>query len=200
MDILKTAIFTACIIGIVSTLTDMATPNGRLKKQLSIILTMVLILGIFTPFVSGGFKLDLSGADLPDTDEYERYSEDFQDMYLTQSEENIKKALAGLLKNEGITADKIDIVSAIDEYNSLEIKKVRVYISDSTKATKDRIEKILSDNLPDTAVEFVKEESSGYQNADKKDESFDTKAESYTADSDSRDLRDSADTSFRDNS
>ena len=135
MDILKTAIFTACIIGIVSTLTDMATPNGRLKKQLSIILTMTLILGIFTPFVSSGFKLDLSGADLPDTDEYERYSEDFQDMYLTQSEENIKKALAGLLKNDGITADKIDIVSAIDEYNSLEIKKVRVYISDSTKAT-----------------------------------------------------------------
>lgn len=200
MGILKASILTACIIGVVSSFTDMAAPDGKLKKQLSIILALILILGIFTHFVRGGFKLDLSDSfDLKSTDEYEELNKGFRDMYTEQSEENMQQALEELLKNEGISINSIDIVSTLDEYNSLEIEKVRVYISDITDKQKEKIKEIIGDNLPETEVEFIVEDSSGYKSTDKKDESTDSKTESDKADSYSRDMRDSADTSVGDN-
>ena len=163
MDILKTSIFTACIIGIVSSFTDIAAPEGALKKQMKVILTMILILGIFTPFLSGGFKLDLNAADkLVDQDEYEDLSENFQEMYLNRSTENIKDVLTNLIKQQGITVKKTVIDSQLDEYNSLEIKKVTVYLQNSSQSDRDKITAIISENLPQTEVEFAEEDSSEY--------------------------------------
>lgn len=163
MDILKTSIFTACIIGIVSSFTDIAAPEGALKKQMKVILTMILILGIFTPFLSGGFKLDLNAADkLVDQDEYEDLSENFQEMYLNRSTENIKDVLTNLIEQQGITVKKTVIDSQLDEYNSLEIKKVTVYLQNSSQSDRDKITAIISENLPQTEVEFAEEDSSEY--------------------------------------
>lgn len=163
MDILKTSIFTACIIGIVSSFTDIAAPEGALKKQMKVILTMILILGIFTPFLSGGFKLDLNAADkLVDQDEYEDLSENFQEMYLNRSTENIKDVLTNLIEQQGVTVKKTVIDSQLDEYNSLEIKKVTVYLQNSSQSDRDKITAIISENLPQTEVEFAEEDSSEY--------------------------------------
>ncbi len=163
MNILKTAIFTACIIGIVSSFTDMASLEGALKKQLKIILTMILILGIFTPFLGGGFKLDLNAADkLVEQDEYENLNENFQEMYLNQSSENIENVLTELLKQQGISVEKTVIVSQLDEYNSLEIKKATIYLKNSTQSDRDRVKAIVSENLPQAEVEFAEEDISGY--------------------------------------
>lgn len=163
MDILKTSIFTACIIGIVSSFTDIAAPEGVLKKQMKVILTMILILGIFTPFLSGGFKLDLNAADkLVDQEEYEDLSENFQEMYLNRSTENIKDVLINLIEHQGITVKKTVIDSHLNEYNSLEIKKVTVYLQNSSQSDRDKITAIISENLPQTEVEFAEEDSSEY--------------------------------------
>lgn len=163
MDILKTSIFTACIIGIVSSFTDIAAPEGALKKQMKVILTMILILGIFTPFLSGGFKLDLNAADkLVDQEEYEDLSENFQEMYLNRSTENIKDVLINLIEQQGITVKKTVIDSQLNEYNSLEIKKVTVYLQNSSQSDRDKITAIISENLPQTEVEFAEEDSSEY--------------------------------------
>lgn len=163
MDILKTAIFTACIIGIVSSLTDMAAPDGALKKQLKIILTIIMILGIFTPFLSGGFKLDLNAADeLIERKEYDNINENFEDLYLSRSSESIEQVLTQLIEDQGISVEKISIDSQLDEYNSLEIKKVTVYLIDPTLSDKERVRAIISENLSGTATEFSEEDDSGY--------------------------------------
>lgn len=163
MDVLKSAIFTACIIGTVSSLSDMAAPDGKLKKQLGIILTMILILAVFSPFLGNDFKLDFSSADdLFASKEYESLNEDFQNMYLEQSSQNIEEVLLRQMKQQGISVDKVVIVSQLDEYNSLEIKKVKVYLANSTDSEDDRIKEIISENLPDCEIEFVKEDSSEY--------------------------------------
>lgn len=163
MDILKTSIFTACIIGIVSSFTDIAAPEGSLKKQMKVILTMILILGIFAPFLSGGFKLDLNAADkLIDQDEYENLSENFQEMYLNRSTENIKDVITNLIEQQGIAVKKVVIDSQLDEYNSLEIKKVTVYLQNSSQSDRNKITAIISENIPQTEVEFAEEDSSGY--------------------------------------
>ena len=124
---------------------------------------MILILGIFTPFLSGGFKLDLNAADkLVDQEEYEDLSENFQEMYLNRSTENINAVLTKLIEQQGITVKKTVIDSQLNEYNSLEIKKVTVYLQNSSQSDRDKITAIISENLPQTEVEFAEEDSSEY--------------------------------------
>ena len=130
---------------------------------MKVILTMILILGIFTPFLSGGFKLDLNAADkLVDQEEYEDLSENFQEMYLNRSTENINAVLTKLIEQQGITVKKTVIDSQLNEYNSLEIKKVTVYLQNSSQSDRDKITAIISENLPQTEVEFAEEDSSEY--------------------------------------
>lgn len=161
MDILKSAILTACVVGVVSSLTDMAAPKGKLKKQFALILALVLILGIFAPFVSEGFKLDLNSVeDLMESDEYEKLNEDFEQMYIERSSENVEEVISERIKQRGITIDKIVIESELGEYNSLEIKKVMIYENGVTDMERQEIKKIIKESLPDSEIIFVKEDSS----------------------------------------
>lgn len=161
MDILKSAILTACVVGVVSSLIDMAAPEGKLKKQFALILALVLILGIFAPFVSEGFKLDLNSVeDLMESDEYEKLNEDFEQMYIERSSENVEEVISEQIKQRGITIDKIVIESELGEYNSLEIKKVMVYENGVTDMEQQEIKKIIKESLPDSEIIFVKEDSS----------------------------------------
>lgn len=163
MEVLKTAIFTACIIGIVSSFTDIAAPSGSLRNQLKIILTMILILGMFTPFLGSGFKFDLDGIEeLIQREEYENLTEDFQNMYLNQSSENIESVITDLIKKQGIDIEQLVIDSQLNEYNSLEIKKVTVYLNEPTQSQKDTIISIINENLPGSEVEFAEEDNSEY--------------------------------------
>ena len=83
-------------------------------------------------------------------------------MYLNQSSENIENVLTELLKQQGISVEKTVIVSQLDEYNSLEIKKATIYLKNSTQSDRDRVKAIVSENLPQAEVEFAEEDISGY--------------------------------------
>ncbi len=42
MNTVKSVIFIACIIGVITSMTDIATPEGTLKKQLRSVLAVIL--------------------------------------------------------------------------------------------------------------------------------------------------------------
>ena len=81
MDILKAAILIACIMGVISCMVDIATPEGALKKQLKVIVSIILILAVFLPFMGNDFNLDFDDYGLRDDGTYEQMSEDFFEMY-----------------------------------------------------------------------------------------------------------------------
>lgn len=83
-------------------------------------------------------------------------------MYLNRSTENIKDVITNLIEQQGITVKKVVIDSQLDEYNSLEIKKVTVYLQNSSQSDRNKITAIISENIPQTEVEFAEEDSSGY--------------------------------------
>ena len=70
MNTVKAMIFIACIIGVITSMTDIATPEGTLKKQLRSVLAVILLLAVITPVMGHGFKVTLSDytelADLPE--------------------------------------------------------------------------------------------------------------------------------------
>ena len=59
MNIVKSVIFIACIIGVITSMTDIVTPEGTLKKQLRSVLAVILLLAVITPVMGHGFKVTL---------------------------------------------------------------------------------------------------------------------------------------------
>ena len=60
MNTVKAVIFIACIIGVITSMTDIATPEGTLKKQLRSVLAVIFLLAVITPVMGHGFKVTLS--------------------------------------------------------------------------------------------------------------------------------------------
>lgn len=163
MNVLKTSIFAACIIGVVSCIADMTSSSGSLKKYMKIITAVLLVLSVFAPFIGNGFDLDLKSLEkLTDTREYQNMTDDFKNMYLDMTSEKMQQEIERLIRAENIDVQKVVIQSEYGEYNSLEAKKVTITANDLSASDKDKIDRIIGENLPDAEVEFAEENSGGY--------------------------------------
>ena len=168
MNTVKSVIFIACIIGVITSMTDIATPEETLKKQLrsvpaaevhsvpSAVLAVILLLAVITPVMGHGFKVTLSDyTELADLPEFDSVSTATKLYYLSESESRLEEYFLDKLNKNGIENVRVDITTDINEYNEIEITAVRVYLT----KTNDRVlvEKLIAEDLPDTQV-IVQEE------------------------------------------
>ena len=148
MNTVKAVIFIACIIGVITSMTDIATPEGTLKKQLRSVLAVILLLAVITPVMGHGFKVTLSDyTELADLPEFDSVSTATKLYYLSESESRLEEYFLDKLNKNGIENVRVDI--------TIEITAVRVYLT----KTSDRglVEKLIAEDLPDTQV-IVQEE------------------------------------------
>lgn len=156
MDTIKAVIFTACIVGVITSLTDIAAPEGNLKKQLRSVLAVILVLAVITPIMGQGFKVTLSDyTELSDLPEFDNISTVTELYYLSESESRLEEYFRDKLNKNGIENVTVDITADINEYNEIEITKVRAY----PMQTSDRelIKKLISEDLPEADV-IIQEE------------------------------------------
>ena len=156
MDTIKAVIFTACIVGVITSLTDIAAPEGSLKKQLRSVLAVILVLAVITPIMGQGFKVTLSDyTELSDLPEFDNISTVTELYYLSESESRLEEYFRDKLNKNGIENVTVDITADINEYNEIEITKVRAY----PMQTSDRelIKKLISEDLPEAEV-IIREE------------------------------------------
>lgn len=158
MDTVKTIIYSACIVGVVSSMIEIASPEGTMKKQLDLILGLVLVMVVITPFMSSDFKFRLNDY----TVSYDKKIYDDIKAYENSLVfENARKELSDYfqkkLADNGIDCKDVIITLELDEYNQIEITKVQVY---STKQDKQKINKLILSELPKTQVEVIEGETS----------------------------------------
>lgn len=156
MNTVKAVIFIACIIGVITSMTDISTPEGTLKKQLRSVLAVILLLAVITPVMGRGFKVTLSDyTELADLPEFDSVSTVTKLYYLSESESRLEEYFLDKLNKNGIENVRVDITTDINEYNEIEITAVRVYLT----KTSDRglVEKLIAEDLPDTQV-IIQEE------------------------------------------
>lgn len=156
MNTVKAVIFTACIVGVITSLTDIAAPEGSLKKQLRSVLAVILVLAVITPIMGQGFKVTLSDyTELSDLPEFDNISTVTELYYLSESESRLEEYFRDKLNKNGIENVTVDITADINEYNEIEITKVRAY----PMQTSDRelIKKLISEDLPEAEV-IIQEE------------------------------------------
>ena len=158
MDTVKTIIYSACIVGVVSSMIEIASPEGTMKKQLDLILGLVLVMVVITPFMNSDFKFRLNDY----TVSYDKKIYDDIKAYENNLVfENARKELSDYfqkkLADNGIDCKDVIITLELDEYNQIEITKVQVH---STKQDKQKINKLILSELPKTQVEVIEGETS----------------------------------------
>ena len=103
MNTVKAVIFIACIIGVITSMTDIATPEGTLKKQLRSVLAVIFLLAVITPVMGHGFKVTLSDyTELADLPEFDSVSTATKLYYLSESESRLEEYFLDKLNKNGI--------------------------------------------------------------------------------------------------
>ena len=129
-----------------------------MKKQLDLILGLVLVMVVITPFMSSDFKFRLNDY----TVSYDKKIYDDIKAYENSLVfENARKELSDYfqkkLADNGIDCKDVIITLELDEYNQIEITKVQVH---STQQDKQKINKLILSELPKTQVEVIEGETS----------------------------------------
>ena len=158
MDTVKTIIYSACIVGVVSSMIEIASPEGTMKKQLELILGLVLVMVVITPFMNSDFKFRLNDYTVSyDKKIYEDIKKYENDLVVDNARNELSGYFQKKLKENGIECKDVIITLDLDEYNQIEITKVQVK---STTQDKQKIKELILSELPRTQVEVIEGETS----------------------------------------
>ena len=157
METIKTVILITCIVGVITAIADISLPEGGLKKQVSTILGLVLILTAVTPFMGRGFTVNLKDytqfAEFP---EYGEIKKSAQQYYLDEAEQRFEEYFKDKLNSNGIDDVYISVIADINLDNEIELEEVKLRLKKASD--KDRAEALIKADLPDVLVTFLQED------------------------------------------
>ena len=150
MELIKSVILIGCVMGIISTFSDIAAPEGSLKKQLNLILGLILVLVVITPFLGNEFRISLRDYSLKSKTEALDLSGYTNDALINSANKKIEEYFLDKLNKNSITEADVDIYSEINEYNEIKIKRIDVFTESSFD--EEKVKKLISEDLPETEI------------------------------------------------
>lgn len=153
MDSVKQAVLIGCILGIAFSMIEMIIPDKALFKNVKLIMSIIMLVSIINPFLKDGAVISVSSYESDAQLSSAELQESIDKAYIKEIENKVKKSLElYFLKNE-IEADKLVIVTEVDEYNYLEVNKISLYVAEKDRdKTLDLIKILLGENVN---VEFL---------------------------------------------
>ena len=163
MDAFKELVTTLCLAGIGLAIYKMMVPSGTYEKQIRVLVSLVFILGVISPFARGEISIPVSANnELIESIEYARIEEQANSYLKSHFTTNLESALIKVLEEKGIDVDKISVNVDISEEYSISINEVRVLISNNadTGAVKAAIIKEVGEDT-EIQVDILEVESDG---------------------------------------
>ncbi|NMB29898.1 MAG: hypothetical protein GX988_00435 [Clostridiales bacterium] len=163
MDTFKELITTLCLAGIGLAIYKMMIPSGTYEKQIRVLVSLVFILGIISPFARGEISFPVSATgELVESVEYARIEEQANSYLKSHFTMNLETSLVKSLEEKGIEVDKILVNVDISKEYSISINEVRVLISNKadTGAVKAAIKKEVGEDT-EIQVDILEVESDG---------------------------------------
>ncbi len=163
MDAFKELVTTLCLAGIGLAIYKMMVPSGTYEKQIRVLVSLVFILGVISPFARGEISIPVSANnELIESIEYARIEEQANSYLKSHFTTNLESALIKVLEEKGVAVDKISVNVDISEEYSISINEVRVLISNNadTGAVKAAIIKEVGEDT-EIQVDILEVESDG---------------------------------------
>lgn len=157
MDIVRSIIYAAAVIGVISTTADICAPEGSMKKQLDTVVGLVLILVVVSPFMNSDFRLRLNDMSLSyDSTVKNDIGKYSSETILKEVDNKVGEYLKEKLRQNNIGCSCVVINAELDEYNQIDIKKVTV----TSSGNAEKIRNIISKELPKAQIEVNAGDSS----------------------------------------
>lgn len=130
METVKSLTMTICFVGIAITMLDIITPGEKLKKQMRVVYSLVILLTVATPIMRGDIKLDFSDITaIESTQAYIEVEEAYQKSLENQFVENIRLAIEQKLLVKNINAEEILISINKEDNNCISISEVNIVLA-----------------------------------------------------------------------
>lgn len=143
MDKIKEIVTCVCLAAIAVSLMDTISHGKKLKRQLHLLFSGLIIVTILSAIVNSDISLDLPVySEISDVIEESDVIEVINHISKREIESELSQTLSEYLLSSGIIADKISVDVNIIDNDSIEISKAEVvlhdhaYISDTQKAVK----------------------------------------------------------------
>ncbi len=156
MQTIRSVIYIACIVGLISSAVGSAAPHGSISGYLTPIMACILVLCCASPFLENGFTLDVPDLDTPRGDITDKALAELSDRcYLSAAERETAAYFNDKFQKAGIKGAYAVITADFDEYNDIVI--TRVSISGARAADKDKLRSLVTADI--TGCEIVFENS-----------------------------------------
>ncbi|HCJ41450.1 stage III sporulation protein AF [uncultured Ruminococcus sp.] len=161
MTAIRTAIMTACFMGILSTLISIIAPANSLRKHLMSILGIIALIAVIHPFMADGFSLSLddfeSGNGL--TFDTEKLGDEFESIFLEQAEGEYDEYFKAMLNKNNIRTAKAQSRLRLNADNELELVSVKIELEDMTDRERARL--LIEQETSGINIEFIQAEKNG---------------------------------------
>lgn len=129
MEELKNAVIAVCAASGAICAVDSLAAGTRLRSQMKLLLSMVLMLVAVTPFIRGGFDLELPDMSVYSSD-FAYTAEIYSAELARQTAENIAEVLRSQIAAAGIECGDIEVEVNISDDMSISISRVTVSAAD----------------------------------------------------------------------
>ena len=126
MDALKSAVLSVCILSAGIWAVRELTAVSVLRKRMELILKMVFVIVLLTPFVKGGFEVQLPELSDRELLENNCSREAYKSALAEQTADNISQVLQQQIQASGIKCSKVSVDVNISDDGSIIITKVTV--------------------------------------------------------------------------
>ncbi len=129
MNTFKEVITTVCLAGIGTAVYKMLVPSGTFEKQLKLLISLFLILGVISPFVSGDINLSIpTSENIVETSEYITLQNSILENMAVNAQDNLSRELGRILSQEGIETTEILAKINISPTYSISIIEVKLLL------------------------------------------------------------------------
>lgn len=132
MDTARSIVLITCVISILSGVLDALKPDSRFDRQLRLLLSVVFVLAVLTPFAGGIRSLHVEWRE--NVVASEALSDAMASETIAEAGRNLETALTTLLTEGGVTDAAVKVAMHTNDDNSIDIEQVTVLCSDTETA------------------------------------------------------------------
>lgn len=150
MDGLQQWAFSICASVLIAGVFSILAPKGSMEKLLRLVVSVFLIMALFSPFIKSG-KLTLPSFSEQDAAGQYEDAKDLEqainEQMAKQMEASIKGQITACLKKNGADGAKVRVSMDIDSDGRIKMNEIMILISDSDRAKRQEIRQAVKNEL-----------------------------------------------------
>lgn len=149
MDAVRDWALSVCAASVCGGIVYLLSPSGSLEKVLKIAVSVFFLTCLLSPVITDWRDININGESFSISQDKnaQEYQNIYQHQVLEECRKSIRKLTYDILAENSLAAQKIEAIINIGGDNSIIIKQIELYMDEAYENQKEKIEKIIEDEL-----------------------------------------------------